>query len=111
MSDAALQRPGDRAEQERGIVEAHVLVGDEVVVLARPWAHGEQSGYTVVKIFAQTSGYADLNELCEQGDLFPEVSSESIAEMLVSGELVQLDCPLPIPAPTLRPHKKQVSTT
>ena len=108
MSDAGeSSAQGDQAGEARGTVDAYVLVGEEMVVLARHWTHGDQAGFTVEKIFARTSGYEDLHELQSIGELFPEVSSESIAEDLVSGELQKLDSPLPIPAPRPRLRKKQ----
>lgn len=91
--------PGDRADDRRDTVDGYLLFGDENIVLVRPWKHGEQSGYTILKIFAQTSGFRDLEELSACGELFPELSSESIAEELVRGALVKLDCPVPVPVP------------
>lgn len=92
--------PGDRVDDRQGMVDGYLLLGDENIVLVRPWKHGEQSGYTILKIFAQTSGFQDLQELSGCGELFPELSSETIAEELVRGVLVKLDSPVRVPAPS-----------
>jgi hypothetical protein len=105
--DAESPAHGDEADTALSTVDGYILIGEEVVILARPWKHGDQSGFTIVKIFAQTSGYVDLDELAGIGELFPEVSSETIAEDLASGRLVQLDSPLPIPIPPPRRTKKE----
>ena len=99
MSDDT-ESPGD---QKQGTVDGYLLLGEEHVILVRPWTHGEQSAYTILKIFAQTSGYEDLEELSGCGELFPELSSETIAELLDNGKLIKLDSPVPVPAP--KPHR------
>jgi hypothetical protein len=86
-----------QAAEARDTVDVYVLVGKENIVLARPWTHGDQSGLTPVRIFAHTSGYESLEEFASHGQPWPEIDSELIAQMLISGELTKLDSPYRLP--------------
>jgi hypothetical protein len=104
-----MEPSGDRADDNQVMVDGYLLLGDEHAVLVRPWKHGEQSAYTILKIFAQTSGFQDMQHLDNDGELFPEFSSESIAEELLSGRLIKADSPVPVPAFSSRRTNKELA--
>jgi hypothetical protein len=91
-----------QADETQDTVNGYVLVGEKHIIIARPWKHGEQTGLTPLKIFAETSGYQDFEEFGQLGLPFPEVSSESLAADLADGHLIKLDSPVPVPVPGQR---------
>lgn len=100
MSDASgASVQGNQTNEPRGTVDGYMLVGELMVILARRWTHGDQSGFTVEKIFALSGGVAEANEIRSNSELFSEISSETIAEDIASGKLIKLDSPVPIPPP------------
>jgi hypothetical protein len=99
VSDASgTSAQDDQANGPQGTIDGYVLVGELMVILARPWTHGDQSGFTVEKVFALSGGLSETNEVRSNSELFSAISSETIARDIVSGKLIKLDSPIPIPA-------------
>jgi hypothetical protein len=67
--------------------EAYVFVGENNVILARTWTHGEHSGWTVEKVFSRTDNYDRGEELDEADHVFLAIDAEWVARMLASGKL------------------------
>ena len=70
------------------------LEGDRYVVLARRWAHGEDSGFTAVRVFARIDEYESTSELTNNLE-WPETTSEALAKDLGDGKLQTLELAAP----------------
>jgi hypothetical protein len=79
-----------------------LLLGNSIIVIARPWQFGERSGLTAERVFIRVDGYYDSEQLEQSIErFFPDVKSEELARMLDNGVLKQIDSlPLPISLPT-----------
>jgi hypothetical protein len=70
------------------------LVGEEYLILARVWQHGERGGFTAEQIYARIDQYEDMAELTSKME-WPEATSENLAKWLADGTLKMLDARLP----------------
>jgi hypothetical protein len=101
--EAALSEAGESPAQTDmpDTAEAYVFVGENNVILVRTWTYGENSGWTVEKVFSRTDNSEFGQNLDEAPFVFLAFDVEWVARMLADGKLQKVG-PFPIAVPESR---------